>query len=154
MEAAILIQNALKKAGVEMTIDTKEFNSMTDMLRKKQFEAVLGGWAAGLFVDPSTMWHSDTPEKKYPFNYTSYSNPDVDALIEQGLATPDPQAAAPIWKDLQAKIYEDQPYLFLWWRDEIVGIDNRFENVQIDVLSLLNNLHEWEVPADKVKYNF
>jgi peptide/nickel transport system substrate-binding protein len=154
MEAAILIQNALKKAGVEMTIDTKEFNSMTDMLRKKQFEAVLGGWAAGLFVDPSTMWHSDTPEKKYPFNYTSYSNPEVDALIEQGLATPDPQAAAPIWKDLQAKIYEDQPYLFLWWRDEIVGIDNRFENVQIDVLSLLNNLHEWEVPADKVKYNF
>lgn len=154
MEAAILIQNALKKVGVDMKIDTKEFNSMTDMLRKKEFEAVLGGWSAGLFVDPSTMWHSDTPEKKYPFNYPSYSNPEVDALIETGLSTPDPQAAAPVWKDLQAKIYDDQPYLFLWWRDEIVGIDNRFDNAQINVLSLMDNLHEWEVPADKVKYNF
>lgn len=153
-EASILIQNAFKKVGVEMNIDTKEFNSMTDMLRKRNFEAVMGGWAAGLFVDPSSMWHSDTEEKKYPFNYTSYSNPEVDVLIDQGLATPDPNDAAPIWKELQAKIYDDQPYMFLWWRDEIVGIDSRFENTQIDVLSLMNNLHEWEVPADKVKYKF
>jgi peptide/nickel transport system substrate-binding protein len=153
-EAAVLIQNALKKVGVEMNIDTKEFNSMTDMLRKKQFEAVMGGWAAGLFVDPSTMWHSDTEDKTYPFNYTSYSNPEVDALIDQGLATPDPNEAAPKWKELQAKVYEDQPYMFLWWRDEIVGIDRRFQNTTIDVLSLMNKLHEWEVPADKVKYKF
>ena len=154
MEAAILIQNALKKVGVEMTIDTKEFNTMSDMMRKKQFEAVLGGWAAGLFVDPSTMWHSDTEDKKYPFNYTSYSNPEVDALIDRGLDTPDPKEAAPIWREMQAKIYDDQPYLFLWWRDEIVAIDNRFENTEINVLGLMNNLHKWEVPADKVKYDF
>ena len=152
MEAAILIQNALKKVGVEMTIDTKEFNTMTDLMRKKKFEAVLGGWSAGLFVDPSSIWHSSTEEKKYPFNYTSYSNPEVDELIAQGMSTPDPTVAAPIWKDMQAKIYEDQPYLFLWWREEIVGIDSRFENVQMNVLNLLFDLHEWEVPPEKVKY--
>ena len=100
------------------------------------------------------MWHSDTEDKKYPFNYTSYSNPEVDALIDRGLNTPDPKEAAPIWQEMQAKIYDDQPYLFLWWRDEIVGIDNRFENTEIDVLGLLNNLHKWEVPADKDKYDF
>jgi hypothetical protein len=57
-----------------------------------------------------------------------------------------------MWKDLQAKVYEDQPYLFLWWMDEIVGIHERFDDTSIDILSSFNRLHEWNVPEDKVKY--
>ena len=53
---------------------------------------------------------------------------------------------------MQAEIYDDQPYMFLWWMDEIVAIHSRFENTHIDMLSRLNRLQEWEVPADKVKY--
>ena len=103
-------------------------------------------------MDPSTIWHSDTEEKKYQFNFVSYSNPKADELMDRGLRTPDPKEAAPIWKELQQVIYTDQPYLFLFWRDDIVGIDKRFENTTIDVLSPYKNLHEWSVPADKVKY--
>ena len=76
----------------------------------------------------------------------------MDALIDQGLNTPDPVEAAPIWKELQAKIYDDQPYLFLWWNDEIVAVHERFENTDVNVLSSLHNLHNWSVPEDKVKY--
>ena len=42
--------------------------------------------------------------------------------------------------------------MFLWWMDEIVAINDRFENTTIDILSPYKNLYEWEVPADKVKY--
>ena len=76
----------------------------------------------------------------------------MDALIEKGLRTPNPQDSAPVWKEFQARIYEDQPYLFLWWMDEIVAIHERFENTNINVLSPRHRLHEWSVPADKVKY--
>ena len=151
IEAAQLIQADLKQIGIDVTIDTIEFNAMSDRLRKKDFQAVLSGWSAGLFIDPAAMWHSGD---NYPFNYTSYANPEVDRLIDEGLRTPDPAAAAPIWKDVQKHIYEDQPYLFLWWRDEIVAIDDRFQNTSIDILSLMHRLHQWEVPPDRVKYNF
>jgi hypothetical protein len=36
--------------------------------------------------------------------------------------------------------------------DEIDGIDKRFKNTQIDLLSGIHNLYKWEVPPDKVKY--
>ena len=53
---------------------------------------------------------------------------------------------------MQERIYEDQPYTFLYWRDEIVGVNSRFRSVQVDILSLLSNLHEWWVPERLQKY--
>jgi peptide/nickel transport system substrate-binding protein len=154
MEAAQMMQMQFKAVGVDMQINTLEFGAMTDLLKNRTYEAALAGWSAGLFVDPSDMWHCNTETKKYEFNYPGYCSEQADALIDKGLATADPMQAAPIWKELQQVIYDDQPYLFLWWRDEIVAIDKRFEHVKIDVGSALNDLHAWEVPADKVKYKF
>lgn len=163
-DAAILIQAYLEKIGVEVNIEKQESNTFFENLRKKDYEAALAGWAAGLFVDPTTIWHSDVtcdePDapadcepRKYEFNFVSYSNPKADALMDKGMATPEPAKAAPLWKEMQEVIYEDQPYLFLWWRDEIVGVHQRFDDTDIDVLSPINNLHEWRVPAEKIKYS-
>jgi peptide/nickel transport system substrate-binding protein len=153
-DAAVLFQAKMKDVGVSVNLQQVESNTMFERERKHDFDAVLSGWAAGLFVDPSPIWHCNDPsaKKEYQFNFTGYCNPEVDKLIEQGLATPNPKDSAPIWKDLQAKVYADQPYLFLWWMDEIDAINDRFEDTTIDVLSPYDRLWEWEVPADKVKY--
>lgn len=148
----VLVQAQLERIGVKVHLEKQESNAFFENMRKKRFDAAVAGWSAGLFIDPTPLWHCDTDERKYEFNFVSYCNPEVDALMEKGLRTPDPAEAAPIWQEVQARIYEDQPYLFLWWQDEIVGIHERFVNAKIDVLSALNDLHEWEVPADKVKY--
>jgi len=151
-DAAVRLQSQFKDVGVVMDIEQLEFNTMTDHLNHRDYQAALAGWSAGLFIDPSDMWHSDTATRKSEFNYTSYGNPDVDGLIEKGMATPKPEEAAPIWKDLQARIYDDQPYLFLWWMDEIDAIDSRFSHYEINILSVESHLWTWEVPPDKVKY--
>ncbi|NCG20053.1 MAG: hypothetical protein GWP91_13680 [Rhodobacterales bacterium] len=148
----ILVQAQLQQIGIKADLEKAESNAFFDNLREKKFDAAVAGWSAGLFVDPSTIWHCDKEDKSYPFNFPSYCNEKVDELIEKGLHTANPKDAAPYWKEMQAEIYADQPYLFLWWMDEIVGINERFENTQIDVLSATHNLHQWEVPADKVKY--
>jgi peptide/nickel transport system substrate-binding protein len=148
-KAAIIVQANLKDIGVDMQIERVEFNTFSEKHRKKDFDATLGGWSAGLFIDPTVIWHSGID---YQFNFVSYQNPEVDALMERGLREPDPAVSNPIWKELQTKIYEDQPYTFLFWRDDIVALSSRFENAEIDVLSPYGNLHRWDVPADKVKY--
>lgn len=156
-DVGVLFQDLMKQVGISVNIEMLETNAFNDRMSDRQYDAALAGWSAGLFVDPSALWKCDdtttTPPKLTKFNFTGYCNPEVDALIEQGLSTPNPKDAAPIWKKVQEKIYDDQPYLFLWWMDEIVGINNRFENVHINVLSPLDRLHEWEVPEDKVKYD-
>jgi len=153
-EAAVRFQAQMKDLGISVDISQIESNTLFERSRKHDFDAVLTGWSAGLFVDPSELWHCNDPahNKEYQFNFTGYCNPEVDKLIEQGLATPDPKDSAPIWKDLQAKIYADQPYLFLWWMDEIDAVNSRFEHTTVDILSPYDRLWDWEVPADKVKY--
>jgi len=161
-DVSILLQAHLEKVGVKVNIEKQETNTFFENLRQKDYDAALGGWSAGLFVDPATIWHSDVlcgegapPDcepRKYEFNFTGYSSPRADELMDQGMATPIPTEAAPIWKEMQQVIYDDQPYMFLWWMDEIVGIHERFEDYEIDVLSALNHLNRWHVPEEKIKY--
>lgn len=148
-KAAIIIQANLAEIGVDVQIEKLESNTFFSRLRKKDYEVALSGWSASTFVDMSSLWHSG---HRFAQNYPNYSNPEVDALIEQALSTPDPEETARLWKAVQAQIYEDQPYTFLYWRDEIVGLNSRFEDAQVDFLYPYNHLEHWSVAPDKVKY--
>jgi peptide/nickel transport system substrate-binding protein len=148
-KASIIIQAMLKDIGVEAKLEQIEGNTFFERLRKKDFEASLSGWSASLILDLTDLWHSGS---QYQFNFTSYANPDVDALIEKGMNEPDPAKSAEMWKELQAKIYEDQPYLFLYWWDDSVAVHKRFREASPDLLSAMSEYWKWWVPADEVKY--
>ena len=150
--AAAAIQADLRKVGIEVTVQPLDGTSLFEALRTHDFEAALAGWNAALFIDPTSFWHSDTPDHPAESNFTGYANADVDRLIEQGVATADPAVAGPIWQDVQRRVYDDQPYLFLWWREDLVAVDGRFEHTTIDMLGSLGSLSEWDVPAEKIKY--
>ncbi len=151
-QATVIVQEQLKQVGVEAKIEYVETSTFYENARKKNFVAMLAGWSAALLIDPTNVWHSDTPERRYEFNFVSYANPEVDALIDGALSALDPADAQRQILAMQAKIYEDQPYTFLYWRDEIVGVSSRFRDVKIDIGSLLNDLHTWWVPERLQKY--
>jgi len=151
-KAVIIIQALLKNVGVDCQIASVESNNFFERMRKRDYEAALSGWSAGLFVDPIELWHSDTPDHRYEFNFTGYHNPEADALMEEGMRTADPDVANEIWKRLQAMIYDDQPYTYLFWRSEVLPLDARFQGAKVDILSYLRDLNEWWVPADRMKY--
>ena len=146
---AVTVQAALKELGVEVAIETVEFNTYVDRAIRKDFDALVGGWSMDFFVDPTGKWHSGPG---HTYNFVSYADADADALIAEGLSTADPAAAAEIWRRFQRTVYEDQPYTFLWWTDELVGVHGRFQDVQVDLLSAFGDLWQWWVPVDQVKY--
>ncbi len=146
---ALLAQDALKKIGVDMQLELADFGTYVQRAIGKDFDALIGGWSADLFVDPTTKWHS-SPEQIY--NFVSYGDTEADALIAAGLSEPDPEQAAQIWRQFQRRVYQDQPYTFLWWADEIVAIHGRFQDVTPNVLSPFHDLHAWWVPATQVKH--
>ena len=148
-KASIIIQAQLKAAGVDVQLEQIEGNTFFERLRKKDFEASLSGWSASLILDPTDLWHSGS---QYQFNFTSYSNPEVDKLIDGGMKEPDPAKSNAIWREMQAKIYEDQPYLFMYWYDDAVAVHSRFQDVTPNILSEVKDLWNWWVPADEVKY--
>lgn len=152
LAAARAIQADLHKIGVKVSIEPMEGAALFEALRKHDFEAALAGWNAALFADPSAFWRSDRAGAPADSNFSGYANPEVDALLDQGVGIADPAEAAAVWKEVQRKVYEDQPFTFLWWRQELVVVDARFQHTSIDVISGLGQLSAWDVPPDRVKY--
>lgn len=125
-QAGLHVQADLAEIGVQIAITPLERAAWIERAQQGDFDALLGGWSAALYVDLATTWHSG-PDAHY--NWTGYANPTVDALIDQGLAAPSAREALPAWQAAQAAIYQDQPYLFLYWADEIVAVNRRLSGV-------------------------
>ena len=138
------LQADLEAIGVRADILSLERTAYFERLFAGDFDAVLGGWASALYVDPSDTWRSGAR-----YNFVHHHDPRVDALIGEGLSALTEEDANQAWRHLQRLVYDEQPYLFLYWADEIVAIDGRFEGVSSDLQAPWRELHRWRVgPPD------
>ncbi len=144
-QAQVILQQQLAAAGVDVRLETIDSNAFRQRLRDGEFDAALWGLFASLFVDPSNRWHSGEAQD----NWGGYANPEVDALIERGLATTDAAEATRCWHELQEVVYADQPYLFLYWRTDVVGVQRRVQGATPDVLGLFSGIEDWWIPASE-----
>ncbi|MBN2009104.1 peptide-binding protein [candidate division KSB1 bacterium] len=139
-DLAVVLQDQWKKLGINISIESLEWTAFLKHLREGTFDAYLGGWSTSFNIDPTPIFHSSSTEQ---FNYVHYANPAVDKLIEQGRAELDREKAAAIWRKFQHEIHEDQPYTFLFWKDDIVAIHERFQSVSPIPLSAFYNIEKW-----------
>lgn len=110
----VLYQEDLKKAGIKMNLQVLEWNAMLKNVNEGKFEAIAMAWGAGsVDFNPKQVWHSSSA-KPGGSNRTGYSNPEVDKLIEQGVAETDKKKRIPIYRKIYAAIAEDAPYTFMF----------------------------------------
>lgn len=144
--AAAAIQTDLRAVGVDMQIELLEPAALNDRLRTREFDAVLGGWTATPYPSASNWVAGDE------LNFVSYQNPAVPRWLETADSASDPASSAAGWHDLQVGIYRDQPWTFLYWVDDLVATDGRFEGTRHDALFPWRHTERWSVPPEKVKY--
>lgn len=143
--AAKQIAADLAVAGIEARVEPLPVQALQKQVRDGTFDAVVANFSTALVADPSSLWSPTAPA-----NFTGLTDPALDAAMEQIAAgdTPDHTAA----KAFQARLYELQPYTFLYWADDVVAVDGRFQNTRVDLIYPWGDLWRWTVPADKVKY--
>jgi len=139
-DLAVIIQDQLKQVGIKADIRTLEWTTLLDEMRKRNFDAYIGGLSTSLYVDPTPIYHSSSVNL---FNYVGYADPEVDALIEKGRVEMDREKAAITWKKVQELIYADQPYTYLFWIDKVVAVNKHFRNVTPVTLSALYQVEKW-----------
>jgi peptide/nickel transport system substrate-binding protein len=88
----------------------------------------LGSWAGASIPDDFTqIWHTSSWATKGS-NYVGFGNAQSDALIDSIKYELDDSKRIPMVKRLQAIIYDEQPYVFLFAAMRRVVIHNRFDN--------------------------
>jgi len=146
MKTATIIQWRLSKIGIKVNIRTIEWSTfINEFIDKRRFEAVILGWSIGLDPDQYDIWHSSkTGEKE--FNFVSYSNPEVDELLEKGRRTFDIQERKRAYFRIQEILAEDLPYIFLYVPDALPIVHARFKGIRPSPIGITYNIHEWYVP--------
>jgi peptide/nickel transport system substrate-binding protein len=146
-DALVMIQDDLRKIGVSVKPQVREWTVFLEEVKAKRFQAYHMGWETDFIFSPYDIFHSGSIEGKY--NMVSYSNPRVDALIDQGTIAKTQDEAMPIWHEMQRILHEDQPYTILYELAYSVGVSKRLRGVEVDVRSWLLNVEDWWIRAEK-----
>ena len=144
--AGIFIQYRLAQVGIKVDLRVIEWSAfIQEFVNKGRFDAVLLGWT--LPPDPGLhqIFHSNDGQAG-KLNFTGYSNPELDALLERELETLDPQERRAIYHQAQEILAEDQPYAFLFVPMALLAIHSRFHGVEPAVAGISHNFINWHVP--------
>ncbi|MCF8257374.1 MAG: hypothetical protein K9J06_07475 [Flavobacteriales bacterium] len=127
-DMAQMISEALYEAGIKCNIIPLDFAIHYDRARNHKFDAMLAAWAGSSVPEDFTqIWHSESWASKGS-NFSGFGNSKSDALIDSIKYTIDKELRHPMVKELQAMIYDEQPYVFLFAANRRNVIHKRFGN--------------------------
>lgn len=99
--------------GVDVEIQQVEWATFLQDLHRNRLQAFSLAWQAD-YPDPHTfvdvLFRTGSS-----INNTNYSNPEVDALLEQANVEADPVRRIELYQDAEEMIVEDAAWLPLWW---------------------------------------
>ncbi|PLC51286.1 ABC transporter substrate-binding protein [Pollutimonas subterranea] len=128
------VQQTLKEIGIEMTISNLPAAVIWgDFWTLSQFDSVVVGinYLVGADPDVFNRFHSGATRVKggRGSNTAQYSNPRVDQLLEEGARSFDQARRIEIYKEIQATVRADLPFLPLFsensvqgWKSDIKGV--------------------------------
>lgn len=124
-----IYQQDLQKVGIDMQLAQLDNSLLLDRTYKKDFDAVIFKWPIGRDADIAYIWHSAMTDVAGGYNFISYKNAEVDALLDAAQSEFSTQARNAIYRKVHALIAEDQPYTFLFVDDYLMALAKRFDNV-------------------------
>lgn len=130
-EIILMIKEAMYKAGVEVIPNPMDFTLFYKNAYDHKFEAMMGGWSSSAgYGDPRQIWHTESWASKGS-NFTGFGDAASDLLIELANTSLDKEKHISALKALQKKIYDEQPYIFLYGAKRKIVIHKRFDNANM-----------------------
>ena len=143
----VLSQQALKEIGIEVDAQLLEYATLVeDVTVNRDFDAT-GVDFVGATADPGDLY--DQLRSGASGNYMSYSNPQLDDLLEQAKRELDMEKAKTIWAQIQAIVVDDAPDYFAWYRPFLHCVNKRFTGYTGSNLEegVFYTLEDWSLAA-------
>jgi ABC-type transport system substrate-binding protein len=116
LDMEVVLQMWKKNLGIEAEFQQTEFATFLKDLHKRRFQMFDIGWIAD-YPDPENfldiLFHSESSN-----NHTNYSNPQVDALLEQARTETDEALRFRLYNQAEQIIVDDAPWVPLWYSGE------------------------------------
>jgi peptide/nickel transport system substrate-binding protein len=129
---AQVIASQLADIGVTVEIADVDFGTWLDREGNGEFDAFMLSWIGN--IDPDDFYYAQHYSTG-SFNFQGYSNPDVDALLDEARVETDQDARKALYDQAAAMIVDDASYIYLYnpeniqaWGPQVEGFSVRGDN--------------------------
>jgi peptide/nickel transport system substrate-binding protein len=130
---AAVLQQQLRDVGIALDIRTFEFATFLSDVIRGSYQLHTLRWVGGN-EDPDIFEYVFHSAKFSPRggNRTFYTNPRVDALIDQAHSEPEQGTRKQIYAKIQRILAEDLPYIDLWYYENVMVHNRRVKNLTLN----------------------
>jgi len=153
IDTANLLKGYWQKVGVTVQIKVVELSDLKDIIKNRDYDALLYGQALGIMPDLYPFWHS-TQINDPGLNLSEYQDKSADQLLKDAREALDDATKAQKYEKLQDVILTDAPALFLynpdyvyWSSEKVSGIDT---TKIVDPAKRFENIANWYVQTHRV----
>lgn len=128
------VSTALKEVGIECTPKGVDQADLSATFDDKGFDAIQLAWVLGTPPeDPRQIWSSEGAKEKGSSNTIGFANKEVDALIHELEYESDPEKRQQLYHQIDAILYDEAPYVFLYTPKTFLLYRNYVQNVFLPI---------------------
>ncbi|MBE3597793.1 MAG: hypothetical protein IMX02_02975 [Limnochordaceae bacterium] len=140
-QSASIIQATLQAAGVQVQIQRLDFPTLLSRVFKHDYDLALLGWTDTF--DPDHV--SSTFRTGGQYNLGGYSDPEVDAIIDQAAREQDPARRKELYDRLQVLFQQKVPAVFLYYPNMLAAVSKRLVNADPGIVPFEFYAARWDV---------
>lgn len=125
-EVATAIAAQLKKVGVKAKVRVWEWGVLRSELEKQSRTCFMSDWG-NASLDPVGILNP-TLHTGGRGNYTGYSDPEVDRLLDEAMVTMDTEKRRRLYREAERIIHTNSPWIFGYSMKEIYAARNEIRN--------------------------
>ena len=116
VRAAQVLQAQLSQIGIQSTINAPEWAQWLDLEGNFNYDAYICNWNG---LKDADQYYYLQHHTGLVFNFTGYSNPQFDQLVEEGRSTSDFATRYDIYQQANKILVDDAPYIYMYNKLEI-----------------------------------
>jgi peptide/nickel transport system substrate-binding protein len=118
----------LGDVGIDVTLDLMESGQYWDLESAKELPPLFGdSWSA---AGGEAFRRLTGALGGWDASYSAWSDPQIDALLDEIQATPDQDERAALYGELQVYMQEDPPFIYLYQPVQFEAINTRVQGYQ------------------------
>jgi peptide/nickel transport system substrate-binding protein len=133
LRLAQAIQGSVAKGGFDIEIEPVEYTTLLDAQTRGDFELLQLGWSGR--IDPHGNMYSFLATGQSS-NYSGYSEPTVDRLLEKAARQVDTRQRARTYGEVVTRVQQDDPLIYLYrqrnltaYSEDLVGVSTYADGV-------------------------
>lgn len=151
---AELLRTQWEAVGARVTVSEQNpADLQKNVIRPRNYDALLYGQAAMLQSDPYSFWHSSQREDP-GLNLAMFNSEDADRVLEELRETSDEAKRIDLYRQFQEILSEESPAVFLYSPDYLFVTSDRIKGIDVSRIDApsgrFSNANKWYIYTDRV----